>query len=164
MSKNDDGSEDGATPFDGADDSSRIRLETLIPSLVKKAISQGVEVLSDDKLRERVVQEVVKKAIDKGGEVVDVTEDSIRRVLHELQAGKELTDKVLSRLDEVKVDAGNAIRDEISNFLSQIEVNKEMQKVLNGMVVDVHTEVRFRFDETDTVDEGDESSDGPEGS
>ena len=137
-------------------DPNRSRLETLIPSLVKKAISQGVEVLSDEKLRDKVVSEVVRKAIDKGGEVVDVTEDSIKRVLGELQAGRELTDKVLSRLDEMKVEAGKAVGEEISKFLAQIEVNKELKRALNGMVVDIRTEVRFKYDselDESTVDE-----------
>ena len=140
--------DDGASAKDGegAAESGRVRLETLIPNLVKKAIAQGVEVLSDEKLRERVVNEVVRKAIDKGGEVVDVTEDSIRRVLGELQTGRELTDKVIGRLDEMKVEAGRAVGEEISKFLSQVEVSKEVQKVLNGMVLDVRTEVRFRYD------------------
>lgn len=127
-------------------DSGRVRLETLIPSLVKKAIAQGVEVLSDEKLREKVVSEVVRRAIDKGGEVVDVTEESIRRVLGELQSGRELTDKVLGRLDEMKVEAGRAVGEEISKFLSQVEVSNEVKKVLNGMVLDVRTEVRFKYD------------------
>ena len=133
-------------PRNDSSESGRVRLETLIPSLVKKAISQGVEVLSDEKLREKVVNEVVRKAIDKGGEVVDVTEDSIKRVLGELQTGRELTDKVLGRLDEMKVEAGRAVGEEISKFLSQVEVSNEVKKVLNGMVLDVRTEVRFKYD------------------
>jgi hypothetical protein len=131
---------------DEPSDSGRVRLETLIPSLVKKMISQGVEVLSDEKLREKVVSEVVRRAIDKGGEVVDVTEESIRRVLGELQTGRELTDKVLGRLDEMKVEASRAVGEEISKFLSQVEVSNEVKKVLNGMVLDVRTEVRFKYD------------------
>jgi hypothetical protein len=133
-------------PRSESSDSGRARLETLIPSLVRKAIAQGVEVLSDEKLREKVVSEVVRKAIDKGGEVVDVTEDSIKRVLGELQTGRELTDKVLGRLDEMKVEAGRAVGEEISKFLSQVEVSNEVKKVLNGMVLDVRTEVRFKYD------------------
>ena len=160
MSKEDDPNTETAEDFSESEEHGRSRLETLIPSLVKKAISQGVEVLSDEKLRERVVQEVVRKAIDKGGEVVDVTEDSIRRVLSELQSGKEFTDKVLNKLDDIKIDAGNAIRDEISNFLASVEMNQEIQKVLNGMVVDVHTQVRFKFDERE---DDEDSADGSSG-
>ena len=128
---------------------------------MKKAISQGVEVLSDEKLRDKVVSEVVRKAIDKGGEVVDVTEDSIKRVLGELQAGRELTDKVLNRLDEMKVEAGKAVGEEISKFLAQIEVNKELKRALNGMVVDIRTEVRFKYDsEADDSDVEESGIDG----
>ena len=114
MSKRSEQNSTGPSDQQGENDPNRSRLETLIPSLVKKAISQGVEVLSDEKLRDKVVSEVVRKAIDKGGEVVDVTEDSIKRVLGELQAGRELTDKVLNRLDEMKVEAGKAVGEEIS--------------------------------------------------
>ena len=147
MTKKSDQEPSTASTPEESNDPNRSRLETLIPSLVKKAISQGVEVLSDEKLRDKVVSEVVRKAIDKGGEVVDVTEDSIKRVLGELQAGRELTDKVLSRLDDMKVEAGRVVGEEISNFLAQIEVNKELKRALNGMVLDIRTEVRFKYDE-----------------
>ena len=161
MSKRSEQNSTGPSDQQGENDPNRSRLETLIPSLVKKAISQGVEVLSDEKLRDKVVSEVVRKAIDKGGEVVDVTEDSIKRVLGELQAGRELTDKVLNRLDEMKVEAGKAVGEEISKFLAQIEVNKELKRALNGMVVDIRTEVRFKYDsEADDSDVGESGIDG----
>ena len=161
MSKRSEQNSTGASDQQGENGPNRSRLETLIPSLVKKAISQGVEVLSDEKLRDKVVSEVVRKAIDKGGEVVDVTEDSIKRVLGELQAGRELTDKVLNRLDEMKVEAGKAVGEEISKFLAQIEVNKELKRALNGMVVDIRTEVRFKYDsEADDSDVGESGIDG----
>ena len=145
---------DGEEGVGSEEDSARSRLETIIPKLVKKAISQGVEVLSDEKAREKVVNEVVRKAIDKGGVVVDVTEDSVKRVLNELQTGRELTDKVISRLDDVKGEAGKAVRDEITKFLSQVEVSKEVRKVMSGMTMDVHTEIRFRFDDDLGTEEG----------
>ena len=146
-------------PTSKENDPNRSRLETLIPSLVKKAISQGVEVLSDEKLRDKVVSEVVQ-AIDKGGEVVDVTEDSIKRVWASFRLA-ELTDKVLNRLDEMKVEAGKAVGEEISKFLAQIEVNKELKRALNGMVVNIRTEVRFKYDsEADDSDVGESGIDG----
>ena len=147
--------------FESEEETTRSRLETIIPKLVKKAISQGVEVLSDEKTREKVVNDVVRKAIDKGGLVVDVTEDSVRRMLNELQTGRDLTDKVLSRLDDAKGEAGKAVRDEITKFLSQIEVSQEVRKVMSGMTMDVHTEIRFRFDEKPSSEE-DVASDEPE--
>ena len=132
---------DGAAQGENEPEQSRVGLEAIIPKLVKKAIAQGVEVLSDEKTREKVVAEVVRKAIDKGGEVVDVTEDSLKRVLGELQAGKELTDKVISRLDDVKVEAGKVVRDEITKFLAQLEVSQEVRKVMSGMTMDVQTSI-----------------------
>ena len=53
---------------------------------------------------------------------------------------------MLNRLDEMKVEAGKAVGEEISKFLAQIEVNKELKRALNGMVIDIRTEVRFKYD------------------
>ena len=148
MSDDDQGVEGEESGFNGEESATRGRLEVIIPKLVKKAIAQGVEVLSDEKTREKVVNEVVRRAIDKGGEVVDVTEDSLKRMLGELQAGRELTDKMISRLDDAKVEVGKAVRDEIKGFFSQVEVSQEMRKVMDGMTMDIHTQIRFRFDES----------------
>ena len=138
--------------FEGEESATKGRLEIIIPKLVKKAIAQGVEVLSDEKTREKVVNEVVRRAIDKGGEVVDVTEDSLKRMLGELQAGRELTDKMISRLDDAKVEVGKAVRDEIKGFFSQVEVSQEMRKVMDGMTMDIHTQIKFQFDDSEDAD------------
>lgn len=129
------------------------RLETLIPKLVKKAISQGVEVLSDERAREKVVGEVVRRAIDTGGAVAEVTEDSVKRIVQDLQLGKEVTERLLGRLDDLRSDAGKIMKDELAGFLSQLDLTNEMRRVLDGMVMEVKTEIRFKYD-------GDSSEDG----
>ena len=142
-----DSSHDGEEPV-------KSRLETLIPKLVKKAISQGVEVLSDERVREKVVGEVVRRAIDTGGAVAEVTEDSVKRIVQDLQLGKEVTERLLGRLDDLRIDAGKIMKDELAGFLGQLDLTNEMRRVLDGMVMEVKTEIRFKYD-------GDSNEEGP---
>ena len=127
---------------DDTDSTSR-RLEYLLPSLVRRAIAQGVDVLGDETLREKVVNEVVRKAVTKGSEVVDVTEESLRRLVSELPASKELADRLIGRADEYKSELFRLLRDELKEFLDHLDLGQELQKALGSMTLEMKTEIRF---------------------
>ena len=110
--------------------------------------------LSDERVREKVVGEVVRRAIDTGGAVAEVTEDSVKRIVQDLQLGKEVTERLLGRLDDLRIDAGKIMKDELAGFLGQLDLTNEMRRVLDGMVMEVKTEIRFKYD-------GDSNEEGP---
>lgn len=121
----------------------RGRLESLIPSLVKKALSQGVEALSDEKIRETVVAEVVRKALTKGADVVDTTEDQVRRWLSDLPLPKEVGDRITARLDDYKAELFRVVKEEVHEFLDRVDLGHELQKMLTSLSFEISTEIRF---------------------
>jgi hypothetical protein len=136
----DDHDEDELT---GGGPSARSRLEALVPNLVRKVISQGVDVLTDEKLRETIVAEAVRKAISRGSEVVDTTEDSVRKLIGEFSLPKDVADRVFGKLDDYKADVLRLIKDEIHEFLGRIDLGHELQKALTSLSLEISTEIRF---------------------
>ena len=130
-------------PAEGGEPSARSRLEALVPNLVRKAISQGVDVLTDEKLRETVVAEAVRGAISRGSEVVDTTEDSVRKLIGEFSLPKDVADRILGKFDDYKADVLGLIKDEIHDFLGRVDLGNELQKALTSLSLEISTEIRF---------------------
>lgn len=125
------------------DDARRGLMDSLVPKMVKRVIVQGMEALGDEKISETVVADVVRKAISKGNEVVDVTEDSVRRLVGELPVAKEVADRLASRLDDYRSDLVRVITDEMRGFFDRIDLGTEIQKALTSMSLEISTEIRF---------------------
>ena len=129
--------------MDDAEDAPRGLMDSLVPKIVKKVIVQGIEALGEDKMSETVLSDVVRKAISKGNEVVDVTEDSVRRLVGELPVAKEVADRLTSRIDDYRADLVRAIRDEMRGFFDRIDLGTEIQKALTSMSLEISTEIKF---------------------
>ena len=127
--------EDGRRP--------RTRLESLIPDLIKKAILHGATALTDEKLRETLVSEIVRKAINVGSGVVENTEEHVRRVLSDIPVPKEVGDRVAHKLDEYKGELFRIVKQEVHEFLDEIDLGAEMQKMLTSLSFEIVTEIRF---------------------
>lgn len=125
------------------DPQARRRKESVIAGLVRKAISQGVEAISDDKARDAIVAEVLRRARQTGHLVVDTTEDSVRRLVGDLSLPKEVVDRLINRLDDYKVDVLEAVKEELHDFLDRIDLGHELQKALTSLSLEVSTEIRF---------------------
>lgn len=117
--------------------------EKLLAGLVRKAISQGVEAISDDKTRDAIVSEVLRRARQTGHAVVDTTEDSVRRLVGDLPLPKEVVDRIVARFDDYKVDVLEAVKEELHEFLDRIDLGHELQKALTSLSLEVSTEIRF---------------------
>ncbi len=123
--------------------SEKTSFDALIPGLVRRVISQGAEVLSDEKIRETLVSEVVRKAIDKGHEVVDQTEGSVRRIVGELPVAKDAADRLANRLDDYRSELYRIVGEETRNFLDKVDLGHELQRALTSLSLEISTEIRF---------------------
>jgi hypothetical protein len=139
------GRDEGRRADDGFDDDEdeRRRKGSLLGQLLRKAVNQGVEAISDEKLRETLVAEIFRKAINKGGSVYDSTEDSLRRLVAELPLPKEVVDRIMARLDDYKADMLGMVKDEVHEFLDRVDVGYELQRVLTSLSFEISTEIRF---------------------
>ncbi|MSP71173.1 MAG: hypothetical protein EXR76_03085 [Myxococcales bacterium] len=136
-------SRDDQDPDDEDERRPRTRLESLIPDLIKKAILHGATALTDEKLRETLVSEIVRKAINVGSGVVENTEEHVRRVLSDIPIPKEVGDRVAHKLDEYKGELFRIVKQEVHEFLDEIDLGAEMQKMLTSLSFEIVTEIRF---------------------
>ena len=128
---------------DSVDDDERPRKGSLLGQLLRRAVNQGVEAISDEKFRETLVAEIFRKAVSKGGSVVDSTEDSLRRLVGELPLPKEVVDRIMARLDDYKADLLGLVKDEVHDFLDRVDLGNELQRVLTSLSFEISTEIRF---------------------
>ncbi|MCA9538634.1 MAG: hypothetical protein KC620_07080 [Myxococcales bacterium] len=138
--------ESGASARDervGDEGGRRGRLEQLVPHLVRKAIRQGVDAISDEDTREAIVGEVLRRARQTSNLVVDNAEDSVRRLVGDLALPREVVDRITHRLDDYKADILDAVKEEIHEFLERLDIGLELQKVLTSLSLEVSTEIRF---------------------
>jgi hypothetical protein len=133
----------GKSPNNEGNEESKGRLESLIPGLVRRAIASGAEVLGDEKVRDSVVAEIVRRAVIKGNEVVDVTEDSVRKLVGDFPIAKEVADRVSGRFDDYRSDITRLVKEELQEFLQRIDIGTEIQKALTSLSLEVSTEIRF---------------------
>ena len=94
-------------------------------------------------MSDTVVADVVRKAINKGNEVVDVTEESVRRLVGELPLAKEVADRVAGRLDDYRSEIIRVLSDEMRGFFERVDLGAEIQKALTSMSLEISTEIKF---------------------
>jgi len=124
------------------EDEAEPKRENLLAGLVRKAISQGVGAIGDERAREAIVNEVLKRA-RQTSTLVDKSEDSVRRLVSDLPLPKDVIDRLIARLDDYKADILDVVKEEIHEFLTRIDLGHELQKALTSLSLEVSTEIRF---------------------
>ncbi len=135
--------DDSAAPA-GVDERRRRRLlDSLVPDLVRKALREGADAITDKELREQVVSEVLRKAVAKGSEVYEGTEDSLRKLIAELPLPKEVAETILERFDDYRAELFRVVREELHEWLEKVDVGYELQRILTSLSFEITTEIRF---------------------
>ncbi len=105
-------------PRDDARESTRRRLESVIPDLIKKAVIGGVDRASE-------------------------AQESIRSFIADQKLPKEIANAILSQIDETKNGLFRVVAKEIRNFLEAVDWQRELQKLLTTVSFEIKTEIRF---------------------
>ena len=94
--------------------------------------------------KESRVAELFRRAVDRGSELRGSTEDSLKRAFFEFLTTSETIEVLLVKLDELRADASDAIRGEIEAFLSQLDLGHDIRKALDGLSIEIKTEISFK--------------------
>ena len=124
-------------------DDTKRRVESLLPGLVRRVIASGAEIVGDDKMKESIVADVLRRALTKGNEVVDVTEDSVRKMLSDFSMARELSDRLGAKLDDYRGEVTRVLSHELSAFLERVDLGAELREVLEEFTIEIKTEVNF---------------------
>jgi hypothetical protein len=88
------------------------------------------------------LSDFIKKGISTGVKSVLLTEEGLRNTLGELMP-KEISATVKAHVDGLKKELYSTVVKEFSQFLEHMDIATELKKVLEGMRVEIHTEVTF---------------------
>ncbi|RME01515.1 MAG: hypothetical protein D6812_07950 [Deltaproteobacteria bacterium] len=90
-----------------------------------------------------LVPEIVKKAIFMSVGGVFMTEEAIRKNIKELKMPKDMANYLIQQSAKSKDEFLRYLAEEIRKFISQIEFDQEIRKVLKNMAIQVNAEIRF---------------------
>ncbi len=92
-----------------------------------------------------MVPELIKRGIEKGLEAgldtLSHTNETLRGVVGE--ARKELPSAVMNAVEDTKNNIVRVVGREVRDFLSAVDLSKEIQKALTSLTFEVKTEIRF---------------------
>ena len=92
---------------------------------------------------EQYVPDVVKRSIVSGIGAIVVGEDGQRAGLSDLKLPKEVVSHLVSQVEKSKRDLTLVLARELRSFLDDVDISGVLQNALEGMTIDLHTQVRF---------------------
>lgn len=107
------------------DDRRRVRLDGIVPDVLKRAMLSGLGALF-------VTEETIRSAVS------DMPKDAVRVVMNQADATK---DQILGVLAA-----------EIREFLHEIDVGEELSRVLSTMTLEINTQIRMIPDSEDEAE------------
>lgn len=92
---------------------------------------------------ERILPDLVKRGIEAGIAGFGRSDEAIRALLGDRKITKELTNVLLTQIDETKNGLFRAVAHEVRDFLEATDVASEIKKALTSLSFEVKMEVRF---------------------
>ncbi len=91
----------------------------------------------------RVLGDLAKKALMTGIGAVFMSEDSLRTQLSEMKLPKEAMGAVINTADKTKKEIIDVVARETRAFLSRLEVEKMVSRMLVGTTIEINTRIRI---------------------
>lgn len=92
---------------------------------------------------EQYVPDVVKRGIVSGIGSLVMGEDGQRGGISDLKLPKEVVAHLVNQIERTKREVTLALARELRSFLNDVDVIGVLQRVLEGMTIDLHTQVKF---------------------
>ena len=96
-----------------------------------------------DEGRSGTVGEFVKKAAVAGLGALFMTEEGLRGLAGQLKLPKEMLGFALAQAERTKEDLQRVLTDELQKFLRSDRLKEELTKLMSGMTIDLHAQIRL---------------------
>lgn len=96
---------------------------------------------SDERPRSSVV-DLFRRAASAGLGVVFMSEDNLRRAAAQLKIPKEVLGLFVAQAERTRDEVGRLISEELQKFLQSERLRTEAMKVLSGLTLDIHAEIK----------------------
>ena len=91
----------------------------------------------------KMLGDLAKRALTTGIGAVFMSEDALRGSLAEMKLPKEAMGYVVAQADKTKKEIVAAIARETRHFLSKLEMEKVLARVLSGTTIEIQTRIRL---------------------
>jgi hypothetical protein len=99
-----------------------LRLERILPDLIKRGIERGIEA---------------------GLGTLNRTGEAVGGVVGDVKPAREIVNYVFGAIDETKNAMVRVVAREVREFLEATDLSKELQKALTALSFEIKTEIRF---------------------
>ncbi|QQR88894.1 MAG: hypothetical protein IPJ88_11750 [Myxococcales bacterium] len=97
---------------------------------------------------ERILPELLRKGFEKGIEAglntLNRTDGALRGVVGDARLPKEMANYVFAQVDDTKKAILKIVAREVRDVLHATDIVSELEKALQNLTVDLHTEIRFK--------------------
>ncbi len=106
-----------------------------------------------DKESDLKITEVLKKVLTAGVGAAFMTEDAVKGLLADLPLPKDILNGLLSMAKNSKEDFINSVKSEFKKYLSNIDLNKEIDRILEKYDFEVTASIRLKKKESKHADD-----------
>ena len=116
----------------------------------REQFSQQPGKSSDTPLRKTIdtyLPEIVKRALFLGAGMLFMTEESVRKVLGEINLPREAVGYIMKQSEKSKAEFFAIFQRELSRFLSRIDVARMSREIMDGISVEVNAKITLHTKE-----------------
>ena len=99
--------------------------------------------------KESPIGDIIKKVVSVGVGAAFMTEESVKKILEDLPLPKDIITGLVQNAKGAKEDFTKSIREEIKNYLSNVDASKIATDVLDKYDVEIEAKIRFSKKEKD---------------
>lgn len=97
-----------------------------------------------EKEKERRLSDLLKKVVTTGIGAAFMTEDAIKGVLSEIPLPKDILNGLLQNAKQTKEEFVGTVKTEIKKYLSNIDVSREIDRVLERYDIEVKATINLK--------------------
>ena len=97
----------------------------------------------DRRRLEHILPELLKRVVDLGLGKLSEGRDDVRAFVNDMKLPKELTSVIAAQLEASKNAIAGSLASELRGYLDRTSLSEELRQALNGMTLEVKTEIRF---------------------
>jgi hypothetical protein len=113
----------------------------------KDPFSQAPGKSPDTSLRktlDSLLPEMVKRALFLGAGMLFMTEESVRKVLGEINLPREAVSYIMKQSEKSKTEFFSIFQRELNRFLTHIDVARLSREIMDGVSVEVNAKITLR--------------------
>lgn len=99
--------------------------------------------MSDKEKKESPIGDIIKKVVSVGVGAAFMTEESVKKILEDIPLPKDIINGLVQNAKGAKEDFTNGIREELRNYLANVDASKIATDILDRY--DVEVEAKFKF-------------------